>query len=380
MPGQLGKALFAELTSSTWDQPKHSQAETLGVAFASHLGLVRSRNEDRLALATISSANSPSYIMAIVCDGVGGSLKGDTAATIAITTLISELAYSNARLPIPELLRHVIRTTDDKVRECLKGQGTTTASIVLISSDGELLGINIGDSRIFSGSPAKPKELNQVSTDDTIENELKILNIKDHSILYENGLMGSLSQAIGELGRDAKSLSIKPIYRDRFFGRVILASDGLWKRTQGTFALVIENSKSSLEAVKRAITLANWTGGVDNSSIIVIDDIDNLREQCAKLKCKSDSGLHVSVWFSDQKFVFYQAPQKTAHEPTDGNKPFAKRVKRTRPSKDRRTENAPAEQLDLSVDTAPTKSERRTSNRAKIQIEVDNSSDEDSKT
>ncbi|MEE1882163.1 protein phosphatase 2C domain-containing protein [Pseudomonas soli] len=304
MTGEMGAALFLELSKASWNQLRCTEIQEFGIAFGSHQGLIRSRHEDRLAVAQISAANGQSYLVAVVCDGVGGSKNGDLAASIAVVTLLAELSRVKTALSGEQILCHVVRRMDEKIRSCLSGSGLTTVSVVLATSAGEFLGCSIGDSRIYTWEPLHEKKLTQISEDDTFGNEAKRLNLQDVSALAQKGLLASLSQALGEAGRDAGELNINVHKCEEFSRSVILCSDGCWKHDNLGFELVVTNAKSALESSRRALALANWAGGSDNSSVIILEDKQKLIDWCVRNPARNVGSPHVTIWFADQKLMF----------------------------------------------------------------------------
>lgn len=376
MTGEVGEALFLELGNASWDQLKCNEIKELGISFGSHQGLVRNRHEDRSAVAQISAANGESYLVAVVCDGVGGSKNGDLAASIAIATLISELSRIKTAISGEQILSHVIRRMDDKVRECLSGSGSTTASIILATSAGEFVGGSIGDSRIYTWNPVKDKRLTQISEDDTLANEAKKLNLQDVSALAQKGLLASLSQAIGEAGRESRELNIVVNKLEEFSSSVALCSDGCWKHDSNGFELVVVNAKSSIESSRRALALANWTGGADNSSIIIVEDISKLLSWCKLNAIRRSNSTRLTVWLADQKFTFlvnyiFSTHQSALVSPVAEKKP-AKRCADSKLKKDLE----PPKQLDLGGDI-DAKNRQRLHVRPKVKISVDASVDGD---
>lgn len=374
MTGEIGEALLLDLSKASWDQLKCNEIKDLGISYGSHQGLVRTRHEDRSAVAQISAANGETYLVAVVCDGVGGSKNGDLAASIAVATLFSELSRIKTALSGEQVLSHVIRRMDDKVRACLSGSGSTTASIILATSAGEFIGASIGDSRIYTWDPAKDKRLKQVSEDDTLANEAKKLNLQDVSALAQKGLLASLSQAIGESGRESIDLNINVNRSEEFSRSVVLCSDGCWKHDSLGFELVVTNAKSSIEASRRALALANWTGGTDNSSIIVIEDISKLVEWCVSKATKKTKNTNLDVWLADQRFSFFinyvfAGRHAEPSQPASEKKP-AKRYGRSK----QKSEVEPPRQMDL-VEQTEAKKRQRSVVRPMIEISVDSSMD-----
>lgn len=374
MTGEVGEALFLELSNASWDQLSCNEIKELGISYGSHQGVVRERHEDRSAVAQISAANGESYFVAVVCDGVGGSKNGDLAASIAVTTLFSEISRIKTKLSGEQILCHVIRRMDDKVRDCLSGSGSTTASIILATSAGELVGGSIGDSRIYTWASGKDKKLTQVSEDDTLANEAKKLNLQDVSALAQKGLMASLSQAIGESGRESSELNIIVNGPKEFSSSIALCSDGCWKHDPLGFELVLTNSKSPLEASRRTLALASWAGGSDNSSIIIIEDTAKIIQWCMRKATKKTESLQLAFWFADQRFKFFinyifANLHAGAASPALDKKP-AKPYRRAK----QKYELEPARQMDL-VERADVKRRQQPQGRPLIEISVDPSAD-----
>lgn len=296
----LGRAILEELFHHDWSQPIQATVEELGLAMGNHIGLKRSRNEDRIAVARVCAPNDEIYTVALVCDGVGGSEAGDQAATLAIAAVLFELCSQRARASVPDIAGHVVRCADDYVRQELGGRGTTTLSMFLSSTAGDSACVNVGDSRAYSWDPAG--DIHQITTDDTVENELKALPGDHEALIKARGLKGRLSQAVGEAGRSVEDLRVQVFLRKHFRTGVLLGSDGLWKFAKD-FETVMLNARTGIDAVRRGINLANWVGGLDNASIIAIED---LKKFCSP-KPVTDAirnRVSVSLWLGTSKFRF----------------------------------------------------------------------------
>lgn len=273
--------------------------DELGLAMATHPGSKRSRNEDRIAVARIAAPNTETYTVVLVCDGVGGSESGDQAATLAIASIIVDLAQQQGRPSLKELAVALVRRADDLVRKELQGRGATTLVMLLATASGYLVCANVGDSRAYSWDPSSNK-LVQVTIDDTIENELKDLPGNGAALIKARGLQGRLSQAIGESGRTADELRIQTYTKEHFRLGAVLGSDGLWRAARD-FETLVANATTPADAVRRAITLANWVGGVDNSSMIAVDDVERL---CGDRHAQASVGkrqMEIDLWLSSVK-------------------------------------------------------------------------------
>jgi serine/threonine protein phosphatase PrpC len=273
--------------------------DELGLTMATHPGSKRDRNEDRIAVARITAPNAETYTIALVCDGVGGSESGDQAAALAIASIIVDLAQQQGRPSLPELAAALVRRADDLVRKELQGRGATTLVMLLATASGYLVCANVGDSRAYSWDPSSSR-FDQVTIDDTIENELKDLPGNPDALIRAHGLQGRLSQAIGESGRTAEELRVQIYAKERFLRGAVLGSDGLW-RAASDFETAVANATSPTDAVRRAIALANWVGGVDNASVIAVADVDRL---CGSQPVHASAGrrqTEIALWSSSAK-------------------------------------------------------------------------------
>lgn len=292
----LQAAILDEIVGS---QAAQVVIDELGLAMATHPGSKRDRNEDRIAVARIAAPNTETYTVALVCDGVGGSESGDQAAALAIASIIVDLAQQQGRPSLEELAVALVRRADDLVRKGLQGRGATTLVMLLATASGNLVCANVGDSRAYSWDPSSSK-LDQVTIDDTIENELKDLPGNPVALIKARGLQGRLSQAIGESGRTADELRIQTYTKERFRLGAVLGSDGLWRAARD-FETAVARATTPTDAVRRAIALANWVGGVDNASLIAVGDVERL---CGGRQAQASAGRRqpeIALWSSSAK-------------------------------------------------------------------------------
>ena len=274
--------------------------DELGTAIASNRGLRRERNEDRIVVARTMSLVGERFTVAIVCDGVGGSESGEQAAVLTLTSILCDLTNMKSSLRLRDIAIAVVQRADEHVRTELKGRGSTTLVMVLASSNGDLVCANVGDSRVYSWRKQSPRLLKQISMDDTVENELKNIPGNHNALIFDRGLQGRLSQAVGEDGRTVADLKIQIYGREYFPEGVVLGSDGLW-RISKDFEAVIAHSTTPSDAIRRAIALATWVGGVDNSSLIVIDDIKTFCNSNISNFTKPPGTSEINLWCSSVK-------------------------------------------------------------------------------
>lgn len=323
----------------------HMAVDELGLAMATDRGSKRSRNEDRIAAARIAALNNETYTVALVCDGVGGSEAGDQAAALTISNIIVDLAQQQKRPSLKDLAVAVIQRADEHVRKELQGRGTTTLVMLLATASGHLVCANVGDSRAYSWDPSS-KKLDQVTIDDTIENELKDLPGNPAALIKARGLQGRLSQAIGEFGRTADELRVQLYTKELFRVGAVLGSDGLWRAAMD-FEATVANAQTPIDAVRRSIALANWVGGVDNASLIVVDNVERL---CGgqKIRCSAGSQQQtkITLWQPSGKIKFLKGDLQNKAE-SSGTRAKPEAQKRRNPKKKERQENPSEAQLEL---------------------------------
>ncbi|BBV03409.1 PP2C family serine/threonine-protein phosphatase [Providencia rettgeri] len=293
------RQVFESLSNLSVNSAITSNIENYPIAIGTHPGNVRNRNEDRVAVAHIPSRNGNSYTLAIVCDGVGGSAYGDIAASLVVTFFISELFELDEQKNLEYVIDSILRRIDEKVRVLLKGEGTTTVSAVLATRE-EFLGVNIGDSRVFSWD-TKGNTAHQISEDDTLENEFKKNNIKDVAALKIHNINNTLSQAIGERDRMSELLEVNFLLPSNFDKGIVLATDGAWKDTGEIFLSLLKQAPTSLDAVRRVLATATWCGGRDNITMLAIEDAKILQKISNELKNEHDNFNWITVWIKNSK-------------------------------------------------------------------------------
>lgn len=366
--GPMGGEIYGELVLGPWAKVAIRGVEELATAVGSSPGLKRSRNEDRAVIAEVFSEGGDRYRVAIVCDGVGGSEMGDAAATLATSAFLGRLQNTFGRRPLESLLVELVNYTDDTVSGELHGKGSTTMSVIIATENGDVAAANIGDSRIFSWEPGK--KLIQVSTDDTMENEFRNLPIKDPSVLDAKGLRGTLSQAIGDMGQVADRLRVATLSKHLFPAGALLATDGIWKGNDQTFIAIAQNAGNGVDVARRAISVATWSGGLDNASIIAIEDLATFAKSGSS---RSSRGGGVRLWINDTKIViprlrtvpFAPEPSSAKEKAESRKKGGDDRRRRGRTDLQRKPHSKPDDQLSFIQESG------KVSRKPKIEISTE---------
>ncbi len=226
----------------------------------SDVGRVRPENED-------SFLCSDELHLYAVADGIGGLPAGGQASQMAIAVLEAFFAQHPAGEPAD--LQRVIEQINDKVfllGRVLSPQFGIGSTLTFAHLTGVKLNIgHVGDSAALR---LRANLLEQLTTDHTIETELREREARGESIslLMEN--RNALTRCIGQpppiLGHCAKH-TVLP--HDRY----LLASDGITRYVaMAEIEEIMQQAAAPEDAARTLINRANERGGLDNSTAVVL--------------------------------------------------------------------------------------------------------------
>ena len=225
-------------------------------------GRVREHNEDSLFPTTSGNADGPVVLM--VADGMGGAVAGEVASRLAVEAA----AFDHDDDSIEPIARvasaneAVIRAT--LADPSLSGMGTTM-TLVRLNPDGTADFAHVGDSRAYLLSEGGMRLL---TNDHTVINELVALGkiTPKEAANHPHRHMLTRVLGIGPISIDTFSIELQP------GDRILLCSDGL---TTMVADFTIEQILDAGEGVEPSswalIEQANTAGGVDNTTVVVID-------------------------------------------------------------------------------------------------------------
>lgn len=243
---------------------------TLEVASLSHVGKVRSYNEDSLF------ADAESGIAA-VADGMGGRRAGEVASRLATEAASSVLkrrlsqAASEAGAPplvqwVEEALAQANRAILDKARQQpgYEGMGTTLA-LALFQADRVAIG-HIGDSRVYR---LRDGRLQLLTRDDTLlqdQLETGLISVRDAGGSQNRHLV---TRALG-MEESAPAHAVEEAVSDG--DMFLLCTDGLNDLVEhDDIELIVRSLATNLPlAAQHLVQCANDNGGYDNVSVILL--------------------------------------------------------------------------------------------------------------
>ncbi len=232
------------------------------------VGMVRQQNEDAF------HAEENLYIVA---DGMGGHNAGEVASALAVSTV-----RSGARMGIhtADQFRELVQqantaiytaSLDDSTQS---GMGTTlTAAAVVPGEEPRILIANVGDSRTYlfrSGA------LTRLSIDHSYVQELVNEGIITPEEARVHPRRNIVTRAMG-IDRSVQVDVFSHLVRTG--DRLVLCSDGLVDEVADIdIARVLTEHTDPQETAEALVLVANANGGRDNTTVIVLDILDDISE------------------------------------------------------------------------------------------------------
>ena len=212
----------------------------------------------------------------IVADGMGGHNAGEFASKYAVETIVDEIVSSFEKNPVTVMGKAIEKANTNTRRKAkedasLMGMGTT---VVIATCLGKYLEVaNVGDSRLY-----------------LVNDKIEQITI-DHSLVEEMIRMGGIDREAARTHPDkniiTRAIGAKDTVEADFFNlelntgdMVLLCSDGLTNMVEDEIIKQILNSGGSLqERAEALVRKANYNGGKDNISVIIIeplaDEVEN---------------------------------------------------------------------------------------------------------
>lgn len=271
------------------------QVAQLPLAVSSDIGNVRTENQDRVGVLRAQITPQRSFLVAVLCDGMGGMTDGAECASIAVATFLSS-CIRNRDLDPTDRLKVAVENANTNVNSEYHEKGGATLSAFLIDSEGSFVAVNVGDSRVYSFS--EKNKLQQLSEDDTLAGQL---NHGGEASRLSNELL----QFVG-MGDDLEPHLIALPELDSI-SQLLLTSDGAHFVNRATLESVVQYSSEPTLAANRLIELSKWCGGKDNASVVVVNNLSSIfsmRDAAA-----STSGM-VEVWdaYGDVQLIGIEKP------------------------------------------------------------------------
>lgn len=233
------------------------------VAWRTHMGLVRSVNEDRILV------NDEHGIFA-VSDGMGGHLRGDIAAQKVVDTL-AEVSASTDHGQMTEAVRQAIgKANTDICKEALtKGVDATMGATVsaLVVSGKRYSCLWAGDSRIYL---LRDNKLSRLTSDHSVTQDLIDRKLIKESQRNSHPQASVITRAIGiSASVDIAVSSGEALPEDRF----LICSDGICGTLDDNQICQTISHCCNEAAADSLVDKVLTQGARDNLSLILVDNL-----------------------------------------------------------------------------------------------------------
>lgn len=266
------------------------------VALGTDIGAVRKENQDRAVVLRAQTTPDKFFVVAVLCDGMGGMEAGATCAALATSSFLAS-CIKNRKVATRERLVKAVTDANDSVYANYQGDGGATLSAFIIDNTGEKLAVNVGDSRIYT---SEGKELEQISVDDTIAGQLE----KREKV---SSLDTKLLQFVG-IGPDIEP-HILELPNSLQLSRILLTSDGAHSLNFDSFNSLITQAAEPEVLLRRLLITSRWCGGSDNATGILFKDIIQLNNNAHDFH----SGT-ISLWDPYGELQFIGVDRQTSPE------------------------------------------------------------------
>lgn len=207
--------------------------------------------------------------LAVLADGVGGAAGGEVASGWIVNAFIN-LDKSRLARPLAEAMREALRWGNEAIgfiadcRPHLAGMGTTVTAAAM-TNDGDVLLLNVGDSRTYLFRAGR---LRQLTHDDTLVQTLVDSGAITAADAGRHPQRSIIIDAIDGQPRPAPDVvSLQAIPGDR----LLLCSDGLSDVVDDQGIATALRSQSPEDCARALVDLALRAGSRDNVSVIVAD-------------------------------------------------------------------------------------------------------------
>ena len=230
------------------------------------VGRERSVNQDYVYYSLTETGSLPNLFL--VADGMGGHKAGDMASRYTVDTLIELLKQSAGMDPLDAVddnikLVNTLLLKKAGESEEYEGMGTT---LVVASIFGSTLRVaNVGDSRLY----VIGEDITQITRDHSLVEEMVQLGQIDRKAARTHEKKNYITRAIGGCETvEAEMFSVDLKDNDI----ILMCSDGLTNMLEDSEIFhIVKESADIKTAADSLVKKANYNGGKDNISVVLIE-------------------------------------------------------------------------------------------------------------
>lgn len=265
--------------ASLFSLENRASQDGFSVAKASHVGRVRSCNEDAYLTVECSLHDNDETVpvgLYVIADGMGGHAQGEIASSVAVRAATSSVIQNvliplwlneernSQQLPIQEALVQAVRTANAAVYRHTPEAGTTL--LVALVMDHHVFLAHVGDSRAYIYSQGT---LQQITRDHSLLAHMAESGQADLDDLLQAIPRNVLYRAVGQTD---DLIEVDTYLQQLPAGScLLLCTDGLWDKVPDQhIAAILREAPSPQAAVERLVDAANQNGGDDNITAVLV--------------------------------------------------------------------------------------------------------------
>lgn len=272
---------FAQELENALEDLSASQSVDLRSGRCTHVGMIRTLNEDSLAVVEINriqqSISRPIGVY-VVADGMGGHAAGEVASGLIVDTIASKALEElmSPRAPVtkpalPDWLRIAVEAANTEVFNLRKSAGTDMGSTMVVAAiiGNQAFITHIGDSRIYLINSKGIKRL-------TVDHSLVERLIATHQITREEARYHPQRNVIYRTIGDKPKIEIEVTSLTLGIGdNLLLCSDGLSGMVEDErICKTVQEASNPQAACETLIKAANAAGGQDNISVVIVKVVE----------------------------------------------------------------------------------------------------------
>ena len=238
--------------------------QQIQVVQRSEIGLKRNVNQDSIGVRLPQPGQSSTHALFIVADGVGGNLpKGEVASRTAVESMLAHYYAESDEGDMLVRVGDALQDTNMSVRQKAISEGVdnigTTIVGFTLAPDGEAIGFNVGDSRLYR---IRGGEIERISEDQVSLPEPGVL--KDE---FKPRRVTKISSYIGQ-----PNMLEPNFYRLRtgLGDTYLLCSDGVWSKIPDEELLDVIDKQPLEQASERLVKLVYERNAPDNLSLVLV--------------------------------------------------------------------------------------------------------------
>jgi serine/threonine protein phosphatase PrpC len=247
-----------------WWKTRKGLQVTYGAA--THIGQVRSENQDSYGRFPVTGTAADEDQLFIVADGMGGHARGREASETAVRVV--QEVFFESRDTVPARLRRSVEEANRVIYAMWRDgnivdrMGTTCTALVLSGSEGFVA--HVGDSRLYR---VRGNEVTQLSDDHTVVGELQRKGVLTLEEARDHPRRHALIRAVG-VDSDVE-IDIFSIGTPRAGDTFVLCSDGMSEVPEPEIGRIVRTLPPQ-EAADELVRIANERGGHDNVTVLIV--------------------------------------------------------------------------------------------------------------